>query len=329
VRVVLFYRYFTKRLGPVVRVDSGPSALAAIGDVLGTPRSGGTDIEQALVSSFALLREEGQRDPDLARAQIVLVTDGEAAVREEVVQEAREQAGASRSAAAAISGSVPIQVSVIALGEENPALRGIVARQRARGERAFYHHLSDEALREICDGRLHSGAAIHLPAARGELLSALRAELDALLDDLAAEEARRAARRRAGEPASPAFAIVEGALARREAEERDHRALEARFDRWFPQPADGGAGPLPALGTLEREDVEAARVVLATVAEVVGETGGPAPARRADAIEILERLLPDARLPPGRYDEALREHAAHLAPALAAVHAAIAPPATL
>ena len=54
---------------------TGPDAIAAIGDVLGQPRSGGTDIEQALLSSFALIREEGQRDPDLARAQIVLVTD--------------------------------------------------------------------------------------------------------------------------------------------------------------------------------------------------------------------------------------------------------------
>jgi hypothetical protein len=331
VRVVLFYRYFTKRLGPVKRVDSGPTALAAIGDVLGEPRGGGTDIEQALVESFALIREEGERDPDLARAQIVLITDGQALVREEAVHAAREQAFAGRAGADG-RGAVPIQVSVIALGEENPALRAIVARQRARGERAFYHHLSDDALREICDGGIHRGAAIHLPKSRGEELAALRVELEALLDDLTADAARRAGRGAAEAPSGAAarpsaFHLVEGALARREAEDRDHRALAARFDRWFPPPVEGEGGPLPAPGTREREDLDAARILLATVAEVVREeVGSTAPARRADAIDLLERLLPDARLPPGRYEAVLREHPAHLALALAAVRTAVAPP---
>ena len=41
---------------------------------------------------------------------------------------------------------------MIALGEQNEALRAIVARQRARGERAFYHFIADEALDRIVIG---------------------------------------------------------------------------------------------------------------------------------------------------------------------------------
>ena len=296
VRVVLFYRYFTKQLGALGRVESGPAAVAAIGDVLGQPRSGGTDIEQALLSSFALIREQGQRDPDLARAQIVLVTDGEAPVREEVVQAAREEAGA-----------IPIQVSVIALGEENPALRALVARQRAQGERAFYHHVGDAALLEMCEGRLDRGPSAHAAAGRGGEAAALRGELEAVLEELAA---------------------LEGEAARKEGRDRDHRAVAARFERWFPRPEAKAPPPeafprLPAEGTAARADLEAAQIVLATVAEVTRELGGAPLARRADAIEILERLLPDAGLSPGRYRAALRDQALRLAPALAEIHALV------
>ena len=37
-------------------------------------------------------------------------------------------------------------------------------------------------------------------------------------------------------------------------------------------------------------------VALSAVADVVSEMGGSELARRADAIDVLERLLPDARL---------------------------------
>ncbi len=77
------------------------------------------------------------------------------------------------------------------------------------------------------------------------------------------------------------------------------------------------------------EDIDAIEILLATVAEVVREVGGSSLARRADAIELLERLLPDARLSPARYFAVLREHPAPLAPALAAVHAAVAPPTSM
>jgi len=53
--------------------------------------------------------------------------------------------------------------------------------------------------------------------------------------------------------------------------------------------------------------------------------GGPELARRAEAIELLERLLPDAQLTPATYREVLREWPGAIAPALRAVHAAASP----
>src|SRR5690606_29954427 len=68
------------------------------------------------------------------------------------------------------AGDVAISISVIALGEENPVLRDLVARQRARGERAFYHHLGDDELAALCRGealgpRIAAAAAPFEPGA--------------------------------------------------------------------------------------------------------------------------------------------------------------------
>lgn len=298
VRLTLHYRFFTKRLGDVKRVATPAEALAAMSDVVGSARKGGTDIEQALVSSMALIRDKKREDPELGRAGIVLVTDGNAPVDPEVVRKAREEAG-----------DVAIAISVIALGEENPVLRELVAHQRARGERAFYHHLNDADLAALCRGEA-LGPRVHPSAASGTPLG-LRTELDALLLEL--EDLGRADGKR--------FAADDdehqGERAREEAATRDRASLERRYARWFPSQA-----PRPDLPRVTGDDHDAARVVLATVAEVVGELGGDGLRRKADAIEIVERLLPDARLTPARFRQVL-ETGAHGAE-LEIVHRAVA-----
>lgn len=348
VRVVLFFRYFTVVLWPTTRVDSEDSALKAMVEVIRTPRRGGTDIEGALVASFQQVREAREADPALARAQIVLVTDGNAEVNEEVIRAEREKVG-----------DLPIGVSVIALGEENASLRALVARQRARGERAFYHFISDEALRSIVDRGGDRGPAIHLDAlisgdrdkSAADLGAELTAQLGDLLDELGelgrkrhieAMEGVDADAQALAEMGLPADAVPERERARRELLDRDRRALEARFLRWFPAPpspepgAQGkpsvGAAPdapmagTPMAGTPERDNLDAVTVVLATVSEVIGEVGGSPLQRRADAIEILERLLPDARLSPARYLAVLHAYPGATARALQAVHRAVSPP---
>jgi hypothetical protein len=334
-RVVLFYRYFTKLLGDVTRVETAADALRAMTDVVRTPRHGGTDIEAALLASFDQIRSARAEDPELSRAQIVLVTDGAAPVDEAAVTAARER-----------EGSIRIGVSVIALGEENEVLRRLVARQRARGEPAFYHYLSDADLAELVDGRRAAGMALHAiaPDPGGETAARaedLAAEVGALVDEIEALD--RARDRRSAAPAqgemgsadAEALAALglprletEGERARREARERDERSLARRFDVWFPAESNL-AGERPDGddrdgGAEWAADVEATLVVLATLSDVLADLGGSPAERRADAIELLERLLPDARLSPGRYLAVARARPAPIRRALAFVRAAAA-----
>ena len=91
--------------------------------------------------------------------------------------------------------------------------------------------------------------------------------------------------------------------------------------------------PVAVLEHLERRTDEIARafadsdaargsVALATCNrfELYLDLPGGSP---ADAIELLERLLPDARLTPARYRRVLHEHPPAVASALAALHAAV------
>ena len=174
VRCTLFYRYFDEQLGPQHRVETRKEAQLAIRDIVRTDRQGGTDIQLALMSSLEQIELSRGEDPELARAQIVLITDGEADVDETALLEAR----------AKIAG-IPVGVSVIALGAENPALRALVARQRAKGEAAFYHYLDHDDCEAVADGKV-VGDAVHAPAAWDEMAEdprALEDELGGLVDE--------------------------------------------------------------------------------------------------------------------------------------------------
>ncbi len=340
VKVTLHYRYFTKKIHPIVKVNDGRSAFSAMGNVVEKVWRGGTDIENALLSSFDTIREAKSEDPDLARAQIVIVTDGDAVVREELITAAREKVG-----------DVPIAVSVVALGMENPALRLIVARQRARGERAFYHFLNDDALVEMCEGKTFSGPPVHVEVDPNDKnlsiearVAKLRAELGGLVDDLDALAKQRsvasieaavadadAQNDRAREEA--ALGVVgdesvtgEGQRALREAAERDKRGLEGRFTKWFPRMDEGAKEPTSAQSAQEElatSDAEAVVVVLSTIAEVVGELGGTELGRKADSIELLERLLPDAMLTPAKWFSVLRHERGAVDAAMTALYGAV------
>jgi hypothetical protein len=291
-RVALFYRYFTREVGELRQVTNREQAESAIADVLGRVRTGGTDIERALLTSFDTIREARASDPVLGKAQIVLITDGEAQVSEDTVREHREALG-----------DIPIAVSVIALGEQNPALRAMVARQRQRGERAFYHFIDDESLVELCRRERPQRVVIE------DIGPAVRAELGQLLDELSElDEARQRTLRRAAaldeptEELTRAYAeleasssIDEATLARCEAVARDRQAIRTRFERWFPAVKEDSpcfAGP---------DEIDAVVVMLSTIAEVMNEGNASEIERSADAIEILERLLPDAGITPLRY----------------------------
>lgn len=321
-RSVLFYRYFTHDVGPVVRVDTPEAIGRAIVEVCAAVHDGGTDIQAALMASFATVASAKADDPELHRAQIVLVTDGAASVDEAAIVAAREGLG-----------DLPIGVSVIALGAENPALAALVARQRARGERAFYHFVDDEHLESIARGEA-VGPPLHLPPAPpGEdarvVAAALERELGPLLDELERlTEARDGqalatldapdlvseseARREVGLGDGP----TDGERARAEAFYRDQRAVQRRYERWF---SAAGAPP----DDVDEEDAESVFVALTAIAEVLRVVGGGELDRRADAIALLERLLPDAQLTPARYAAVLAARSERIEAALASLHAAV------
>jgi hypothetical protein len=315
--VVLYYRYFAEKVEAPVRVDTVPQVDASLAAVLGTIRTGGTNIEAALVATLRDIATAKARDPDLARAQVVIVTDGQAPVAEKTITKARETLG-----------DLPIGLSVIALGEQNDALRAIVSRQRSRGERAFYHFISDAALGRIVSGDVDPGGAIHPPPVPDERATptAIAKQIGELVEEIAARgkkrdtEALEALDERAEANAELGIGeadLSEAEKARARALYRDRAALERQFDRWFPRPPEGTSSTLPP-----SPDIDSVTVLLSTVAEMIGVVGGSDLSRMADAIDLLERLLPDARLTPARYHEVLAQAAADLAKPLAAVRQA-------
>jgi uncharacterized protein with von Willebrand factor type A (vWA) domain len=129
----LYFSFFNDVPTELTRVDRGDTAAREIDKLFrSSPAEGQTDISLALVSAFDSIGRASGQDPYLARATVVLVTDGEDGVDLELIKKTRKPYE-----------GLEIALSFISLGEENPDLRSLVLEQRDRGGRAFYHHLSD------------------------------------------------------------------------------------------------------------------------------------------------------------------------------------------
>jgi hypothetical protein len=314
---VVYYAYFNDKMGEFRRVATAAEAQEAIEEVIGTIRLGGTDIQAALLASLDHLRLARQSDPSLQRAQLVLVTDGEAAVDLPAVEDARAKLG-----------DLPIGVSIIALGQENEALRQLAAQQRARGERVFYQFMDDRELEDVEHGR-RDGLPIHLPAEQGP--AALAREIDSVIEEMAQQlrplEAVEIDQASVLDQAMSEVGLslddrgAEGLRSRREALMKDQATLQARFQRWFPPP---GRAPVP-LPPPEDDAGDLSRVteILQSVAEVVSVGSAHPLERRSDAIEIAERLLHESAIGPWRYADLVRRHPGRCQPAIEAVHAAV------
>jgi hypothetical protein len=129
----LYFSFFNDAPTELVRIDSGDDASRHIDKLFReSPAEGQTDISLALVSAFDSIGRARGEDPYLARATVVLVTDGEDGVELELIRKTRRPYE-----------GLEIALSFISLGEENPDLRSLVIEQRDAGGRAFYHHVSD------------------------------------------------------------------------------------------------------------------------------------------------------------------------------------------
>lgn len=129
----LYFSFFNDTPSELVRVDSGDEANKRIEALFeNSPAEGQTDIVLALEAAFDSIGKARGEDPYLARATVVLVTDGEDGVDlQRIKKHQRPYEG------------LDIALSFISLGEENPDLRSLVISQRDEGGRAFYHHVSD------------------------------------------------------------------------------------------------------------------------------------------------------------------------------------------
>jgi hypothetical protein len=127
--------FFGDRTLHFERVETAEAARAWIGRLVeGGPCTGMTELSAALAGAAQWLRQ-ARRDPSLASALLVLVTDGE-----DAVDTARIEA-----AWAPLRG-LPVSLRVVCLGDENPWLKGWVAHQRAAGMDAGWLHLDDASL---------------------------------------------------------------------------------------------------------------------------------------------------------------------------------------
>jgi hypothetical protein len=312
---VLYFCYFDLEVGRMQRIATAAEAHEAIEEIIATVRAGGTDIQKALAASFDQLRQARASDPDLVRAQVVLVTDGEAPVVLGEVEAAR-----------AAVGELPIGVSIIALGQENPTLRLLAGQQRSQGQPVFYQYMSDTELKDIEQGRT-AGLPIHLPDALGG--KALSSELGAVMDEIEQRSRRlEVPDREYGSVLESAMSELgislaadfsEAARARHEILLKDETTLRNRFARWFPIPQ----GPPAPLAEGDEEALDEIRRLLETLAEVVAMGHAHPLEQRADAIEMMERLLREAGMSPWRYAELLRRHAGRLERSLRAVQSAV------
>ncbi|WNG16259.1 VWA domain-containing protein [Cystobacter fuscus] len=132
----LYFSFFNDIPTELSRVDTAREATRQIEKLFRhSPAEGQTDITLALMSAFDSIRAARGRDPYLARATVVIITDGEDRVDLELIRRTR-----------APMDSLDIALSFVSLGEENPDLKLLVQEQSARGGRAFYHHLSDREI---------------------------------------------------------------------------------------------------------------------------------------------------------------------------------------
>ena len=238
--------FFGDRTLRFERIESAEEARAWIGRLMeGGPCSGMTELSAALAGAAQWL-QQARRDPSLASALLVVVTDGEDAV----------DAARIETAWAPLQG-LPVSLRVVCLGDENPWLKGWVARQRAAGMDAGWLHLDDSSL-----AGMPSDFDFRPPTLLPDPGRVEAVQLEHLVPHLEA-----LARLAAGE--EPARPPVDA----------------GRFDAHFPEPA-GAPGGEDDAWTVDALEAIADAASLAPFEE-----------RAAEAVVLLEHLLAQREVP--------------------------------
>ena len=300
VNPTLYFQYFDKKVGPVTEVITAEQAANAIEGLLTTVRTGGTDIQAALLRSIDQIRMAQQRGMDLARANIVLVTDGESPVDESVIV-----------SELANLGDLHTGINIIALGQENPSLKKLSVHQKQMGRRVFYQYIDDVTIRNIINGKgdrvcLHPldesevkncSEVLRDTIAQIELSERVREEsvssdtfLEQALTEMNADSALRAAMK-----------------GRVELANRNLEALNRRFKRWFPRFAPSSAEIIRYPDQRTESRLQDAISLIEGVTEVIALMKAEPKELQADALEIFQRSLGDFGMSPFEYAELLEE----------------------
>lgn len=166
----LYFAYFSDVPTQLERVDTAHGALQVMEALFSRSHAQGpTDITAALLSAFDAIRRARGVDAHLARATVVLVTDGEDALNLELIRKAR----------LGLEG-IAIGLSFISIGDENADLKKLVLAER-EGQ-GFYHHVSDAELALVATSFDRAPLTLLPPqaVADGEALKRLLPALEAL-----------------------------------------------------------------------------------------------------------------------------------------------------
>jgi von Willebrand factor type A domain len=298
VNPTLYFQYFDKEVGPVTEVVTSEQAANAIEGLLTTVRTGGTNIQAALLRSIEQIRVAQSRGMDLARANIVLVTDGESPVDEsEIVN------------TLASLGELQTGINIIALGQENPSLKKLAAHQKEMGKRVFYQFIDDETIRKIINGErdtvcLHPPDDSELENCSDLLRETIeqieqseRIRDEMIGSDLFLEQAL-------GEMGTDT-ALRAAMKGRIELAKRNDAALIRRFERWFPRITNASTEALNYPDQRTESRLRDTVSLVDGVTEVLSLMKAEHRELQADALEVFQRSLSDAGISPFEYTELL------------------------
>jgi hypothetical protein len=289
----LYFQYFDRLVGDVTEISTAGQAADAIASLLATVHTGDTNIHAALLRSIEQIRAAQQRGMDLARANIVLITDGEAPIDERQIVARLDSLGELRTG-----------INIIALGVENWSLRELAAHQRATGRRVFYQFVDDATIEKIISGE-RDEVCLHPPqgvefASCSELLRETVEQIEAI-DRRQVDTGNDAYLEQALGEMDEDTALREALRGRIDAINRDQAALTRRLRHWFPDPA-----AVSSELVYEPDRSTAARLLevtslLESVAEIVSLMSSDPSERQADALEIFQRGLYDIGISPLDY----------------------------
>jgi hypothetical protein len=241
-----------------------------------------------------------QRGMDLARANIVLVTDGESPVDESVIV-----------SELANLGDLHTGINIIALGQENLSLKKLSVHQKQMGRRVFYQYIDDVTIRNIINGK-GDRVCLH-PLDESEVKNCSELLRDTISQIELSERVR--------EQSVSSDAFLEQALTEMNADSalraamkgrvelanRNVEALTRRFKRWFPRFAPSSAEIIRYPDQRTESRLQDAISLIEGVTEVIALMKAEPKELQADALEIFQRSLGDFGMSPFEYAELLEE----------------------